>query len=209
MNNCAQPPRPRSLSIVLPVHNAERTLTTRVIELLEVLPDLVDGFEVMIVDDGSTDQTDEMAADLARCYPQVKFARHSEPQGIEASARTGIERTSGEVVIVHAGTQPVSAHELERMWQTREDEQLVVSQCDGQPGPVSDDVIEQLTDWGRRLASGDDAQVHEARVHDAHVDDEPTRRGPRRPARSAQQSNGVPAPNFGFATGHPSERPRR
>lgn len=190
MNNCAKPLRPRSLSVVLPVRNAERTLTTRVVELLEVLPDLVGDFEIMIVDDGSTDQTDEVALDIARCYPQVKFARHNEPQGVEASARTGIEHTSGEVVIVHAGSEPVSAPELERMWQTREDEQLVVSQCDGQPGPISQDVIEKLTDWGRRIATRDDA----------HIDDEATRRI----RRTTQRAGAVRAPNFGFTAGHRS-----
>jgi len=199
VNNCAQTLRPQSLSVVLPVRNAERTLTTRVVELLEVLPDLFAAFEVMIVDDGSTDLTDEVALDLVRCYPQVKYARHNEPQGIEASARTGIERTSGEVVIVHAGSEPVSADELERMWQTREDEQLVVSQCDGQPGSVSHDVIEKLTDWGRRVAKRDDA----------HTDNAPAPRTRRRPLRTAPGTNTVPAPAFGFAAGPPSAPRRR
>lgn len=192
MNSRAQSLRPQSLSVVLPVRNAERTLTTRVVELLEVLPDLVGEFEVMIVDDGSTDQTDEIAVDLARYYPQVKFARHSEPQGVEASARTGIEHTTGEVVIVHAGSQPVSAHELERMWQVREDEQLVVSQCDGHPGPVSQDVIEKLTAWVGRVAKRDAA-------HGGEEATRPIRRSP-----NGTRPRTVPTPNFGFATEHSS-----
>ena len=53
--------RAKSLSVVVPVHNAERNLTQRIGRLLEVLPDLVAKFEVLIVDDGSADQTMEVA----------------------------------------------------------------------------------------------------------------------------------------------------
>ena len=115
------------LSVVVPVHNAERSLTQRIGRLLEVLPDLVAKFEVLIVDDGSTDQTEDVALELSQQYPQVRVTRHPKQRGIEASAQTGAAHTTGDVVIVHAGHEPVNASQLQRAWQHRKEEGVVVA----------------------------------------------------------------------------------
>ena len=51
-----------SLSIIVPVRNAEAALAVQIGKLLEVLPDLTSRFEIVVVDDGSTDQTIERGA---------------------------------------------------------------------------------------------------------------------------------------------------
>jgi len=54
--------QPLSLSIVVPVFNEQATLARVVHKLIDVVPHL---FEVVVVDDCSTDQTTEIAAELA------------------------------------------------------------------------------------------------------------------------------------------------
>ena len=49
-----------SLSVIVPVHNAQNDLAGQVADLLEVLPELTCDFEVLIVDDHSTDSTEEV-----------------------------------------------------------------------------------------------------------------------------------------------------
>jgi cellulose synthase/poly-beta-1,6-N-acetylglucosamine synthase-like glycosyltransferase len=142
----------QTLSVVVPVHNAESTLAASVTDLLDVLADLTAHFEVLIIDDGSTDQTEDVAHDLSQRYPQVEVARHAEQRGIEVSAQTGAARTSGEVVIVHAGQTPVNTSLLKRMWELRDHEKLVVSRCDGDPGAVCSDVFHELVDWRKDMA---------------------------------------------------------
>jgi hypothetical protein len=51
----------KSLTIVLPVHNAESRLRNNVHELLEIASELTAKFGVPIIDDGSTDATLEVA----------------------------------------------------------------------------------------------------------------------------------------------------
>jgi len=78
-----------SLSVVLPVQNAEGTLAKQVALLLEIVPDLSDRFEILLVDDGSTDHTLDLAQELARRYPQLRVLRHDRPSGRQAALDTG------------------------------------------------------------------------------------------------------------------------
>ncbi len=90
----------RSLSVLLPVRNAQATLNSAVHEILDVMTDSGDRFEVVIIDDGSSDATSEVAHDLSRHYPQIRFVRHGISRGREAAIRTGLERSRGEVVML-------------------------------------------------------------------------------------------------------------
>ncbi|HEX3997625.1 MAG TPA: glycosyltransferase [Pirellulales bacterium] len=91
------------LSILLPVHNVQATLAADVDRLLDVLPELAHWFELVLIDDGSTDATCEVAEELVTEYPQVGLIRHSMRRGIEASWRLGLERSDAPIVVGHNG----------------------------------------------------------------------------------------------------------
>lgn len=91
----------RSLSILLPVRDDQTTLSATVHRLLDVLADLPSRFELILIDDGSTDATIEVADELAARYPQVTAIRHSRPLGQEAAVRSGLRCSSGDIVLVH------------------------------------------------------------------------------------------------------------
>jgi cellulose synthase/poly-beta-1,6-N-acetylglucosamine synthase-like glycosyltransferase len=140
-----------SLSVVLPVHNAETTLTHNVYELLDVLPEIATRFEVLIVDDGSTDHTEEIAHELAHCYPQVHVVRHARRRGTNAAIQTGMTRTTGDVVFVHDESTPISASELRNLWSLRNDRELVMARAE-MPCPFpSPHVLDRLSAWGDQM----------------------------------------------------------
>lgn len=87
---------PACLSVVIPVFNEAGTLAEVVHKLLSV-PCLL---EVIIVDDGSTDGTDEQARQLAEAHAPVSFVRHERNSGKTAALKTGFALTSGQIVIV-------------------------------------------------------------------------------------------------------------
>lgn len=107
-----------SLSLLLPVCNAQKGLETQVERVLDVLPDLSDRFDVVIIDDASTDETHEVAADLARRYPQVEVVRHQVRRGVEQAIQTGRGRSTADVVLVHASDEPLDAAKLATLWST-------------------------------------------------------------------------------------------
>jgi glycosyltransferase involved in cell wall biosynthesis len=84
------------LSVVVPAYNEEATLAAVVEKLLKV-PHLL---EVVVVDDGSTDRTPEVASLLADSHPLVRVARHERNRGKTEALKTGFALTRGSIVVV-------------------------------------------------------------------------------------------------------------
>ncbi len=64
-----------SVSLVFPADNAERWLAAATEWLLSLCAELSRDFEVVIVDNGSVDATSEIARELSRRFPQVRWLR--------------------------------------------------------------------------------------------------------------------------------------
>jgi hypothetical protein len=106
----------KSLTIVLPVHNAETRLRRNVGELLELASELTANFSVLIIDDGSTDATYEVAEELASHFPQVSVRRHRQCLGLGASLEYVQRRVRSDAVIVHDGVTPINSREVRDLW---------------------------------------------------------------------------------------------
>ena len=78
------------LSIVIPAYNEARRLGRTLPRVLEYAAALGDSAEVIVVDDGSTDGTAEVAAGLARGRPRVSVLRGAVNRGKGASVRRGV-----------------------------------------------------------------------------------------------------------------------
>jgi glycosyltransferase involved in cell wall biosynthesis len=77
------------LSYFFPAHNEAANLRGLVEEALATLPALADTFEIVIVDDGSRDETPAIADELAAAHPQVRAVHHPTNLGYGAALRSG------------------------------------------------------------------------------------------------------------------------
>lgn len=109
-------PLERSLTVLLPVRNAQATLSENVSQILDVVSDLAPKFEVLIIDDGSSDATGEVAAELSRRFPQVRTLHHRRPQGREAAVRTGIQASQGELIVLEEQNSAAALGEIRNQW---------------------------------------------------------------------------------------------
>jgi glycosyltransferase involved in cell wall biosynthesis len=107
---------PNSLSVLLPVKNAQATLAATVQDILDVASDLAEEFEVLILDDGSVDATSEIAAELTRSYPQVRAVCQGRSIGRQAAICSGVEQSRGDVVLVHEEKGGTPMEEIARLW---------------------------------------------------------------------------------------------
>ncbi|HEX8599141.1 MAG TPA: glycosyltransferase family 2 protein [Chloroflexia bacterium] len=79
-----------SLSVVLPAYNEEANIEAAVTQALAALPSIARQFEVIVVNDGSSDGTGKVGEELARRhYPNVRLLNHVKNQGYGAALRTG------------------------------------------------------------------------------------------------------------------------
>jgi len=106
----------KSLTIVLPVHNAESQLQKSVTELLEMASELTPKFGVLIIDDGSTDATFEVAEELAAHYPQVSIQRYRHRRGLGAAIEYAQRRVKSDAVMVHDGVTPMDTQQMRTTW---------------------------------------------------------------------------------------------
>ena len=141
----------KSLTILLPVHNAQGTLARQITTLLDFLPEISTEFEILIVDDASTDSTEDVALDLARRFPQVRVLRQSQRRGHQRAIEAGLARTSGEIVFINdPGTQLKEA-ELLRLWRLKDDPELVMARAKVQAGHLDQHLMSRLMTWGEAL----------------------------------------------------------
>jgi Glycosyl transferase family 2 len=108
----------KSLTIALPIHNGETYLRRCVRELLELASELTADFSVLIIDDGSTDDTYELAQELALRYPQISVNRSRVRRGLGPTLESIQRRVSSDVVMVHDGTTPIDPQQIRRLWRT-------------------------------------------------------------------------------------------
>ncbi len=118
-----------SLSALLPVHNAQSTLARAVLDLLDVLPDLTARCRVVIVDDCSSDDTIEVADELAACYPQVKAVRHGTRQRRPAIVATGLAYSDSEIVLLSSVDCTVASDEIRRLWKAIQEHDVVLGRA--------------------------------------------------------------------------------
>ena len=94
-----------AVSIITAAHNEQENLSRLLREITETLDATQAAYEVIVVDDGSTDRTAQVLADLADGYPQLRVLRMlNTPPGAglgqSAAFHAGIHAARGDVIVM-------------------------------------------------------------------------------------------------------------
>jgi glycosyltransferase involved in cell wall biosynthesis len=106
---------PAPVSVILPASNQASHLEGVVAAWTETLGSLGSGYEILLVDDGSTDQTGTRAEALAASLGSLRLLRHPRPRGFGAAIRTGLEAAQHPLVAycpADLSYRPADLHEL-------------------------------------------------------------------------------------------------
>jgi dolichyl-phosphate beta-glucosyltransferase len=114
------------LSVVIPAYNEEKRLYKTVISVVDFLQKQNYESEVIIVDDGSTDKTVEVANDLIAKFPIVRLIFGKINRGKGFAVKTGMLSAKGErrLFMDADGSTPIS--EVDKLLKTGEGADVVI-----------------------------------------------------------------------------------
>ena len=92
-----------TLSVVIPLYNEEESLSMLVAQLLGSLRPLGEPFELVLVDDGSSDRTAELLQELSRTTPELVAVLLRRNYGQTAAMAAGFDASRGDEIVTLDG----------------------------------------------------------------------------------------------------------
>jgi glycosyltransferase involved in cell wall biosynthesis len=105
----------RSLSIVVPAFNEGELVTQTADEIEKAVGDLVDRFEIVLVNDCSTDNTGAVIDRLARERPHIVAVHNPTNLGLGGAYKAGLAKAHLDNVMLVPGDNAASAEDLRRI----------------------------------------------------------------------------------------------
>ena len=134
----------RSLTVSMPAFNEAENIPGMVADVLRVVPRLVDEFEIIVVDDGSRDDTAVVTQTLAAQYPQLRLVQHGVNRGYGTAVLTGLTHATKELVFFTDADRQFDLAEIEKLMAKIETADLVV----GYRAPRRDPFMRRLNGRG-------------------------------------------------------------
>lgn len=88
------------VSVIAPLRNEEDIVVSFIIETVAVLKENYTNYELVIIDDGSEDNTPKLVSDLLRDHEGIRYQRLSRQFGEEVAISAGLDSAIGDYVIV-------------------------------------------------------------------------------------------------------------
>src|SRR5687768_18387083 len=104
------------LSVFFPAYNDSGTIASLVITALKTARRLTPDFEIIIVNDGSPDNTAEIADELARTYPEVRVVHHPVNRGYGGALKTGFAEARKDFIFYTDGDGQYDPAEMTVLW---------------------------------------------------------------------------------------------
>ncbi len=142
--------RVEGLSLFYPMYNEEGNIEEAAARALRILPGLARSFEVILVDDGSRDQTGPIADRLAASDPRIRVVHHPRNLGYGAALRSGIRGAREPWIFYTDGDNQFDLGELPQFLALRDRFDLVI----GYRRVRSDPFIRRLNAGVYNLAVG-------------------------------------------------------
>jgi len=112
--------------VVLPAYNEEGNIIEIINKILKILPSVTYDFEIIAVDDGSTDETANILEKLEASDARLKVIRHPRNLGYGASLRSGFKKVEKELIFYMDADQQFDISDITRLAAYIDDYDIVV-----------------------------------------------------------------------------------
>lgn len=138
--------KPIHLSVFFPVYNEEENIRKAIlhtIKTVEASP-YVEAYEILIINDGSTDDSERVARLMTKIFPQVRLIDHSKNLGYGEALKTGIARSRMDYIFFTDADLQFDIVELQNLLVHLDEYPVVI----GYRAPRRDPLMRLLNAWG-------------------------------------------------------------
>jgi glycosyltransferase involved in cell wall biosynthesis len=146
------------ISAFFPAFNDWATIASQVVLVSRVLRELTDDWEVIVVDDGSADQTPLVLDELRKICPRLRVVTHPGNRGYGGALRSGFAAATKEWIFYTDGDAQYDVGELPLLWAAREGADMVNGYKIARSDPLHRIVIGRIYHTLVKLAFGLEAR---------------------------------------------------
>ncbi|MBI4698016.1 MAG: glycosyltransferase family 2 protein [Nitrospirae bacterium] len=104
-----------NLSVFFPCYNEEQNIGALLDRTVAFVPAIASDYEIIVVDDGSSDNTAEIANKYSAMDPRIKVIRHETNRGYGAALRTGFSNCRKDYIFFTDGDNQFDITELTKL----------------------------------------------------------------------------------------------
>lgn len=145
-------------SVIIPLKNEESNITDLIHELEPIMQDLNEPWELICVDDGSTDQTKPILLRLAKKIPHLKIISFKKNYGQSSAFHAGFAAAQGQFVITLDGDRQNDPADIPNMIELIQDCDLVCGIRKKRKDPWNKKIISKVANKIRRWICDDGVQ---------------------------------------------------
>lgn len=116
----------KDLSVFFPCYNEEKNIVTTVKKAVDVLEKLNLNYEIIIVDDGSTDQTGQIAEGLAKNNSKIRVIHHQKNLGYGEALKSGFYNSRLDTIAYNDGDGQFDFSEVTKFIDKVEEADLII-----------------------------------------------------------------------------------
>ncbi len=136
-----------SLSIFFPAYNEEENVTESCMQALKLAKEITDDYEVIIVNDGSTDNTGKILDNLQKKYKYFLPIHHKKNQGYGGAVWTGITNSTKDLIFFTDVDLQFNINELKKFLPYIDNYDAVI----GYRNPRRDPFMRLVNAWGWKV----------------------------------------------------------
>lgn len=143
------------ISVVVPVYNEAENLPILIPQIHEVLEGLGRVYEMIFVDDGSTDRSRAMLKEMVNQYPQIRILGFKKNCGETAAVTAGLKEARGEIIITMDADLQNDPRDIPRMLEYLKDYDMVTGWRQKRNDPWIKRITSRIANKIRNWLSGE------------------------------------------------------
>jgi glycosyltransferase involved in cell wall biosynthesis len=117
----------KSLSIFFPCYNDKGTIDSMVLKAKETAKTLTDDYEIIVIDDGSSDGSRDLLSNLRDKVPELRLVFHEKNIGYGGVLKTGFKTAAKDLIFYTDGDAQYDVKELPLLWEKMDHDVDVVN----------------------------------------------------------------------------------